>query len=146
MADENNTGPKTEVAETYVTAKVPAPKKQRAPRRQKAAAEATAAASLAKTAKVPSGRRTRGEQTGEAKLTAGETQVTSKSTGKDAVKQTGRKRAPTQTEPTVSAPVSSMDEMADLIQLEEENKRLRKTLADKLRAENADLRKRLGLD
>ncbi|AHK47191.1 putative SyrB-like regulator (plasmid) [Ensifer adhaerens OV14] len=39
-----------------------------------------------------------------------------------------------------------MDEMADLIQLEEENKRLRKTLADKLRAENADLRKRLGLD
>jgi hypothetical protein len=36
--------------------------------------------------------------------------------------------------------------MADLIQLEEENKSLRRNLADKLRAENADLRKRLGLD
>ncbi len=30
--------------------------------------------------------------------------------------------------------------------LEEENKRLRKSLAEKLRGENADLRKRLGLD
>ncbi|MGO7133528.1 SyrB-like regulator [Rhizobium leguminosarum] len=146
MADENDTGLKSEAAATDVAAKVPAPKKQRAPRRQKAAAEATAAASLAKTAKVPSGRRKRGEQAGEVKLTAGETQVTGKSTGKDAVKQTGKKAAPKQTEQTVSAPVSAMDEMADLIQLEEENKRLRKTLADKLRAENADLRKRLGLD
>jgi hypothetical protein len=35
--------------------------------------------------------------------------------------------------------------MVDLIQLEEENKRLRAALAEKLRAENADLRKRLGL-
>jgi hypothetical protein len=36
--------------------------------------------------------------------------------------------------------------MADLLQLEEENQRLRKLLAEKLRAENADLRKRLKLD
>ncbi|MBB3979756.1 cell division protein ZapA (FtsZ GTPase activity inhibitor) [Rhizobium azooxidifex] len=34
--------------------------------------------------------------------------------------------------------------MADLLQLEEENRNLRKQLAEKLRAENADLRKRLG--
>lgn len=38
------------------------------------------------------------------------------------------------------------DEMADLLQLEEENQRLRKLLAEKLRAENTDLRKRLKLD
>lgn len=37
------------------------------------------------------------------------------------------------------------DDIADLIQLEEENARLRKALSDKLRAENANLRKRLGL-
>ncbi|PDT41633.1 transcriptional regulator, partial [Sinorhizobium fredii] len=36
--------------------------------------------------------------------------------------------------------------LADLVQLEEENQRLRKRLAEKLRAENAELRKRLGLD
>ncbi len=35
-------------------------------------------------------------------------------------------------------------EMADLLQLEEENQKLRKQLTEKLRTENADLRKRLG--
>jgi putative transposase len=42
-------------------------------------------------------------------------------------------------------PVLAGDELADLVQLEQENLRLRKVLAEKLRAENADLRKRLGL-
>jgi putative transposase len=37
------------------------------------------------------------------------------------------------------------DEFAEFIQLEEENRRLRKLLAEKLRAENADLRRRLGM-
>jgi hypothetical protein len=41
--------------------------------------------------------------------------------------------------------VAAVDEIADLLQLEEENQRLRKLLAEKLRAENADLRKRLNL-
>lgn len=47
-----------------------------------------------------------------------------------------------------SAPVATsvdvIDDIADLIKLEEENKQLRKELSEKLRAENADLRKRLG--
>ncbi|HAU73959.1 MAG TPA: SyrB-like regulator, partial [Agrobacterium sp.] len=34
---------------------------------------------------------------------------------------------------------------AEFVHLEEENRRLRKLLAEKLRAENADLRRRLGL-
>jgi putative transposase len=42
--------------------------------------------------------------------------------------------------------VSAGDAFADLLELEAENERLRKLLADKLRSENADLRKRLGLD
>lgn len=37
------------------------------------------------------------------------------------------------------------DEYGEFIQLDEENRRLRKLLAEKLRAENADLRRRLGL-
>jgi putative transposase len=46
-------------------------------------------------------------------------------------------------EPTSRAPELT-DEFEDLIKLEEENKNLRKALSEKLRAENADLRKRLG--
>lgn len=44
-----------------------------------------------------------------------------------------------------STPVGAAG-LADLIALESENKKLRKSLAEKLRAENADLRKKLGLD
>lgn len=46
------------------------------------------------------------------------------------------------------APTSTVafdDELAEFTQLEEENRRLRKLLAEKLRAENAALRKRLGM-
>ncbi|MFN7092736.1 MAG: hypothetical protein ACK4P4_19545 [Allorhizobium sp.] len=39
----------------------------------------------------------------------------------------------------------AIDEMADLLQLEEENKTLRRQLAETLRAENADLKRRLSL-
>lgn len=145
MADENNTGSIAEVAETDATAKVPAPKKPRAPRGQKASAGATVAASLAKTAQLPSGRTKRGKGAGQAKLTPQETQITGKSTTKDAIKDIGRKQAPKQTAQTAKAPLPALDALGDLTQLEEENKRLRKALADKLRAENTDLRKRLGL-
>ncbi|AJD44598.1 transcriptional regulator SyrB protein (plasmid) [Rhizobium gallicum bv. gallicum R602sp] len=145
MADENNTGSITEVAETDPTAKVPAPKKPRALRGQKASAGATVAASLGKTAQLPSDRKKRGPGAGQAKLTPQETQVTGKSTSKDAIKNTSRKRTTKQIAQSAKAPLPALDEMADLARLEEENKRLRKTLADKLRAENTDLRKRLGL-
>ena len=37
-------------------------------------------------------------------------------------------------------------ELKDLVKLEEENARLKKLLADRLRKENAELRKKLGLD
>jgi len=46
--------------------------------------------------------------------------------------------------PAVSTAADVIDDIADLIKLEEENKQLRKELSEKLRAENADLRKRLG--
>ncbi|KAB1084053.1 transposase [Neorhizobium galegae] len=42
-------------------------------------------------------------------------------------------------------PVPFTDDLAEFIQLEEENQRLRKLLAEKLRTENAELRRRLGL-
>jgi len=61
---------------------------------------------------------------------------------KKAAKGAGKTSAQKQATP-VAAPV--LDDITDLLQLEDENARLRKTLAEKLRAENADLRKRLGL-
>ncbi|WP_416068316.1 transposase [Rhizobium sp. ZK1] len=44
-----------------------------------------------------------------------------------------------------SGTVAFDDELAEFTELEEENRRLRKLLAEKLRAENAALRKRLGM-
>jgi hypothetical protein len=61
---------------------------------------------------------------------------------KVATKQPRKTRMPKQVAAAVNTPAG--DEMADLLQLEEENQKLRKQLAEKLRSENANLRKRLG--
>lgn len=79
-----------------------------------------------------------------------ETQMAGGATLKDAVKSAGIsdqtfylwKKAVVQS----AAPVSVDDELTEFIQLEEENRRLRGLLSEKLRAENANLRKRIGID
>jgi hypothetical protein len=139
MADENNTGSIAQAVETDAPAKTPTAKKQRAPRRQKAVAETTVAASTTEAVKAPRGRRKRGEQAAETTAAPVETPVAKQR------KTRGPNKGPRKTK-VAATPVPAIDEFADLLQLEEENKRLRKTLAEKLRAENADLRKRLGLD
>ncbi|MBX5205967.1 transposase [Rhizobium sp. NZLR1] len=58
---------------------------------------------------------------------------------------TWKKAVAAPTSGTSSSPVAVDDEFAEFIQLEEENRRLRKLLGEKLRAENAELRKRLGI-
>ncbi|KQS71788.1 hypothetical protein ASG39_20355 [Rhizobium sp. Leaf371] len=45
----------------------------------------------------------------------------------------------------VAPAMDAIDEMAELLRLEDENRSLRKQLSEKLRTENADLRKRLNL-
>ncbi|MBY5827395.1 transposase [Rhizobium leguminosarum] len=83
-----------------------------------------------------------------------EAQVADGATLKEAVKTAGIsdqtyyqwKKATAQ--PVAEIPavaLSADDELAEFVQLEEENRRLRKLLSEKLRAENADLRKRLGM-
>jgi hypothetical protein len=67
---------------------------------------------------------------------------TAEADAKVAAKRPRKTRAPKQE--TVAVNATAADEMTDLLQLEEENQKLRKLLAEKLRAENADLRKRLG--
>lgn len=142
MADENNTGSVTGAAEITTPAKT-GTRKQRAPRRQKATAELAAAGSQSLTEQPPAasaamadGRGRRGRRkTTETKAVDG------RSTRKGAPRKTTAK--PVEQAATTSAP--AFDELEDLLQLEEENKRLRKTLAEKLRQENAELRRRLGL-
>ena len=141
MADDNNTASITEGAAATTSAEAPAPKKTRGPRRQKAAADVAPAPVV----KSPRGRRKKVEEpASEQKPAASTTTATAKAKG--AVKQGRRLGAQKQVTKTAPASVSARDDMADLIQLEEENSRLRKTLAEKLRSENADLRKRLGLN
>ncbi|PYE43007.1 putative transposase [Rhizobium sp. PP-F2F-G20b] len=64
---------------------------------------------------------------------------------KRAEKPAGVSSTPSATS-TSAAPPSVGSELADLIKLEEENQRLRRLLGEKLRAENAELRRRLELD
>ncbi|ANM13296.1 hypothetical protein AMK05_PB00158 (plasmid) [Rhizobium sp. N324] len=114
-----------------------APKKQRKPRAKKAAALETASADTtaepAAALAGAGGAKRRGRKTKGIEAAA-------------SAKRAPVGRAPKAVQAAATAPMTAIDEMADLLQLEEENQRLRKLLAEKLRAENADLRKRLKLD
>jgi hypothetical protein len=136
MADENDTGAASAVL-TPTPAEAPVVKKQRAPRRSKAEIQAAQLASLT-TVKSPKVRKKRAAKV-EATFVAVETPAAK------IAKVTGKPKAVRQANAPAKVPVTAADEMADLIQLEEENRQLRKALAEKLRAENADLRKRLGV-
>jgi hypothetical protein len=134
MADDNDTNENVDTAASE-TALVP--KKKRATRRPRAAAEAAPSAASVKSPKVP--RKKRGEN-----VEATPAVVEAAAAPNGVVKGARKARAAAQVEPSVNVSVIANDEMADLLQLEKENKTLRKALAEKLRAENADLRKRLG--
>ena len=113
------------VAETSIAAR-----KQRKPRAKRAAASIDHAAEPALSSTGVAGKQKRGR-----KLKSSEEVGLAK------------RAAVTRAQRAMRAePVFSSDEMADIVQLEEENQRLRKMLTEKLRAENADLRKRLKLD
>ncbi|MBX5020965.1 transcriptional regulator [Rhizobium lentis] len=127
MADENNTMIN---ADTPAAAAPDVAKKVRKPRAKKAVSEAAAAVvsvQPAAAASATAGRQKRGRK---AKSDEGATNA---------------RRAPIKRAPRAVQAATAPSEFADLLQLEEENQGLRKLLAEKLRAENADLRKRLNL-
>ncbi|AUX79470.1 transposase [Sinorhizobium fredii] len=154
MSDESNTGAMTAAVETTAEANPRVTKKPRSPQRRKAAAEPAQDKSKASAAKS----RRYGAQERAEKLKLIETEISEgKSTLKDAIKSAGiseqtyyqwKRAAEPVEQKTVQGTTSAPDgdEFADLVQLEQENQRLRKLLAEKLRSENADLRKKLGLD
>lgn len=151
MADESNTGPIAAVTATEAEVKTPKAKKQRAPRRQKAVAVPVQAESKAAAAKP---RRYSEQERGEKLKLIGTQVAAGTSTLRDAIKNAGISEQTYYQWKRAAKPADQKDEkavqvssgLADLVQLEEENQRLRKILAEKLRAENAELRKRLGLD
>jgi hypothetical protein len=130
MADDTDTIANADapaIAETPVE-----PKKQRKPRAKKAASEVPAADIAAEPAGGLDG------------ISGQKKRKTKVIEGAAVAKRAYVKRAPKADAPATVVS-SASDEMADLLQLEEENQRLRKLLAEKLRSENADLRKKLKL-
>ncbi|PZM15576.1 transposase [Rhizobium tubonense] len=154
MADENNVEPMAVIAGKDPEAKATTDKKQRSPRRQKMPVQPVRAAPNAAAPPQTSRAKNYSAEERVAKLASINDQVNKGvSTLKAAVKAAGIseqtyynwKRTANPGEQSDPRPAPAGDELVDLVQLEQENLRLRKTLAEKLRAENADLRKRLGL-
>lgn len=130
-------------------------RKQRQPRRTKPPTEPVHAASKANTTKLPSTRaRTHNEEERAEKLKRIETLISQGASAKAAIRDAGIseqtyyqwRRAAKPAAEAAKTPAIVDDELAEFVRLDQENKRLRKLLAEKLRAENAELRKRLGLD
>jgi hypothetical protein len=133
MPDENETVTETNTPKPIVAS--PAPVKQRKARTKKVAAQTdpsqvAGAASDNTDATAGKPRRGRKAKTIPAASVAKSKPLSRASKALDA--------AP-------AAPIVAIDDMAELLRLEEENRSLRKQLSEKLRAENADLRKRLNL-
>ena len=136
MADETSMSPAADTPSVEAPA-APKEKKTRALRKPKAASEAVVAASVSAPVK-----KTRGP--GKKKPVASEAPVAkapaaSKKPAAIANAEPA-KRGPRK----VDAAPAPIDGFSELLKLEEENQKLRKALSEKLRAENAELRKKLG--
>lgn len=143
MADEYETSPAIEGAEASPPVTAAEPKKQRKPRQKKVIAEAASPVSAPATVKGP--RKKSGAHSVETTKASNDTLAVSESKPSRGRKPGPQPRA---TKTTAAVPLSvveaPLDEIADFVALEAENRRLRQALSEKLRAENADLRKRLG--
>ena len=93
-----------------------------------------------RTARKPYSEKVRGQ-----KLAEIENQTGRGASVKDAVKRAGISEQTYYHWKKASGQAAQSGELKDLVKLEEENARLKKLLADRLRKENAELRKKLGL-
>lgn len=145
MADENESSVADVAVESAPQADAPVEKKQRAPRRSKLEIAEAKAASASKAEKSPKAKAVRQKRSvnAAAKTLTIDAKTAADATESDSFTSAAKSNVVEQSAPASYLPATASDEMADLIALEEENQKLRKTLAEKLRAENADLRKRL---
>ncbi|NTF10635.1 transcriptional regulator [Agrobacterium rubi] len=133
MPDDIETATETDTSiDAPEPAAAPAPPVKQRKQRAKKAVAGVAAASAPDSADASGGRKKRGPRQKAAPAAA-----VAKS------KPVTRPRKTPDAE--VTTPAEASDDMAELLKLEEENRSLRKQLSEKLRAENADLRKRLNL-
>lgn len=130
--------------------------KKRAARPRKAKAEVgqlTAKKSSRKSAKaaeasipaVRTSRKTYSQKERAQKLSQIEKSIAGGATTRNAVGQAGISEQTYYQWKKTAAPVFESDELKDLLALEEENKRLKKMLAERLRKENAELKNKLGI-
>lgn len=139
---------------TEPAAKVETPEKKKAPRSRKAKAEprpparknAANTASEAEEAPAAAVRRKIYSEKERAQMLAQiEKSISGGATHKSAVKQAGISEQTYYQWKKAAAPASDGDNLKDLVALEEENKRLKSLLAERLRKENAELKRKLGL-
>jgi putative transposase len=143
MTDETNPIPAVDTATGDASSKTKT-MKTRAPRKPKAATEAVINTSTSVPVKKTRGP---GKQTA-----VSNTPVTSEVVAPTVKAPTSARKPvalnaqpPKPAQPQVTIAPAETDGFAELLKLEEENQQLRKALSEKLRAENADLRKKLGM-
>ena len=152
MADQEAPDVSTSVVEAVIEPPEPPAKKREPAVKAEAKAKTKSIKSTAKEAvlaEIPAKRRRFSQAERADKLAAIDADITKGATLKAAVKSAGvseqtyyqwKKAANT---PETAKPTSESIAFADLIELEADNQRLRVQLANKLRAENEELRKRL---
>lgn len=154
MTDQESKEEATVIAEAGDEGPVPSEKKRRpSGRRGTSPRPARQTAIKARPGASPARPRRYSDSEKSAKLAEVENSVAGGTTVKAAVKDAGismqtyyqwkhRTAAPVQ---RAAKPAPDGMAIGDLVELDAENQRLRKLLAEKLRAENAELRKRLGI-
>ncbi|MER9934292.1 transposase [Mesorhizobium sp. M0088] len=144
------------VQTTVAPARVEVPEsKKKVPRAKKAKSELAKPAGkngakpAPQAAKAPlavkTTRKTYSEKERTQKLEQIEKSIAGGATSKIAVGQAGISEQTYYYWKRAAAPSSDSDDLRDLVALEEENKRLKGLLADRLRKENTELKKKLGL-
>ncbi|WP_287104223.1 transposase [Mesorhizobium sp.] len=96
-------------------------------------------------AAVRTGRKVYSEKERAQKLDLIASSISGGATLKSAVKQAGISEQTYYHWKKAAAPSATSDELTDLLALENENKRLKSLLAERLRKENAELKRKLGL-
>jgi hypothetical protein len=159
-AEQHMAGPQ-ETDSTQITTEAPAkpatpePKKKAA-RSRRAKAEATQPAVSKRSRQSPKAaeapapatrapRKTYSEKERAGKLSQIEKAIAGGATIKNAVGQSGISEQTYYQWKKATAATTESDDLRDLLALEEENKRLKKMLAEHLRKENAELKNKLGL-
>ena len=137
MADETSMSPAADTPTVEAPA-APKEEKTRAPRKPKAASEAVVVSAPAKKTRGP-GKKKPVASEGAVTVPVAKAPAASKKPAAIANAEPA-KRGPRK----VDAAPAPIDGFSELLKLEEENQKLRKALSEKLRAENAELRKKLG--